>query len=114
MSKIKTLQLHTEKLCYLSGNVDSQTLLAHFNMLKPNKAELNFSSPLHWESGFAYGRRAASPDSENIEFAEPKVLERDYSSVEQIQDRIEHSTQSVVSVLGEGSTRRETWREMPC
>ena len=30
--------------------------------------------------------RSTSPDSENIELSEPKVLKRDYSSVEQIQD----------------------------
>ncbi len=43
---------------------------------------------LHFEfGGFAYGRSETSPASENIERFEPKVHTRNYSSVEQIQDK---------------------------
>ena len=41
--------------------------------------------------GFADGQSVTSPDSENIELAEPQVRKREYSSVEQIQDKPRHS-----------------------
>ena len=44
-------------------------------------------SPLA-ESGFAYGRSKASPDSEQIERNARKCKKRNSASVEQIQDRM--------------------------
>ena len=40
-----------------------------------------------WESGFAYGRSEASPDSEQIEHVIAEQFMRNSVSVEQIQDR---------------------------
>ena len=46
-----------------------------------------FPSPLG-ESGFAYGRSKASPDSEQIERNARECKKRNSVSVEQIQDRV--------------------------
>ena len=85
----------------LGGGANSRIycVLANLPQWKINYASLG-------KSGFAYGRRneVASPDSEDIECAEPKVLKRDYPSVEQIRDGCRCAT-------GGGKTLNlPTWR----
>ncbi len=50
-----------------------------------NSGETNSLAP-RWESGFAYGRSEASPDSEQIEHVIAEQFMRNSVSVEQIQD----------------------------
>ena len=70
--------------------------------VKPNSDQDLY--PRHWrESGFAYGRSEASPDSEQIEHVIAEQFMRNSVSVEQIQDRCVRRT-------GEGSHSDKTNR----
>ena len=68
---------------------------------KPGRGQKLYPRPCR-ESGFAYGRSEASPDSEQIEHVIAEQFMRNSVSVEQIQDRVRENKSSAVNNQNRG------------